>query len=92
MVLVPMLVGWCGLSQKEGFATSVSIIFPLCTLSASFYLFQGYLHPIDALPYLVGGLIGGILGGRLFAKVHVLWLKRGFALFILYGGVSALFL
>ncbi len=91
MILVPLLVGCCGLSQRQAFATSVAIIFPLCALSASFYLFQGCVTLIDALPYLIGGLIGGILGGRLFGKANVLWLKKGFALFILYGGIKALF-
>ena len=43
-----------------------------------------------ALPYLAGGLAGGWLGGRLFKKLSMVWLRRGFALLILYGGVKAL--
>lgn len=91
MILVPMLVGYCGLSQRQGFATSVAIIFPLCALSSALYLFQGSVTLTNALPYLIGGLIGGILGGQFFGKINVLWLKKAFALFILYGGVKALF-
>ena len=44
-----------------------------------------------ALPYLAGGLIGGFLGGRIFRKLNMVWLRRAFALLILYGGVRALF-
>lgn len=91
MILVPCLVGWCSLSQRESFATSIAIIFPLCCLSATLYLLHGELVFSDALPYLLGGLVGGLVGGKLFAKTSVLWMKRGFALFILYGGVKALF-
>ena len=44
-----------------------------------------------ALPYLAGGLLGGFVGGRVFKKLNMVWLRRAFALLILYGGVKALF-
>ena len=90
MLLVPLLTGWCGLEQRRAFATSVAVILPLCALSSVIYWLRGGLEPMAALPYLVGGLAGGFLGGRLFRKVNMLWLRRGFALLILYGGVRAL--
>ena len=43
-----------------------------------------------ALPYLAGGLLGGFLGGRVFKRLNMTWLRRGFALLILYGGARAL--
>ena len=88
-VLVPMLVGKCGLEQRNAFATSVAVIAPLCALSAAIYWFRGQLDLALALPYLVGGLIGGFVGGRVFQKLSITWLRRGFALLILYGGVKA---
>ena len=91
MVLVPLLTRWCGLEQRKAFATSVAVIFPLCALSAVIYWLRGGLDLALALPYLAGGLLGGLLGGRLFRRVNMLWLRRGFALLILYGGVRALF-
>ncbi len=90
MVLVPLLVGRCGLDRRRAFASSVAIILPLCALSVCVYLWRGHLDVRAALPYLIGGLIGGVLGGRIFKKVPVLWLKRAFALLILYGAWSAL--
>lgn len=91
MVLVPLLAGWCGLGQRKAFATSVAIILPLCILSAAIYLFRGGVDFSTALPYLVGGLIGGLLGGKLFQRMNMVWLRRLFALLLLYGGVKALF-
>lgn len=91
MVLVPLLAGWCGLGQRKAFATSVAIILPLCILSAAIYLFRGGVDFSAALPYLVGGLIGGLLGGKLFQHINMVWLRRLFALLLLYGGVKALF-
>ena len=90
MLLVPLLVRRCGLSQRQAFATSVAVILPLCCLSALIYFFRGGLDLTAALPYLVGGLVGGFIGGRVFKRVNMLWLRRAFALLILYGGVKSL--
>lgn len=90
MLLVPMLTRRCGLSQRQAFATSVAVILPLCMLSAAVYFFRGGLDLAAALPYLAGGLIGGVIGGRMFKRLSMVWLRRVFALFILYGGVRAL--
>ena len=90
MLLVPLLVGWCGLSQRKAFATSVAVIAPLCALSALIYWLRGSLELSSALPYLLGGLAGGLIGGKLFKNLSMVWLRRGFALLIIYGGVKAL--
>ena len=90
MILVPLLVRRCGLSQRQAFATSVAVILPLCILSSAIYFFRGGLDFMAALPYLAGGLAGGWVGGKLFRNVNMIWLRRVFALFILYGGVRAL--
>jgi len=90
MILVPLLAGKCGLDQRKAFATSVAVIAPLCALSAGIYWYRGTLDIAAALPYLVGGLIGGLVGGKVFKKLSMKWLRRVFALLILYGGVKAL--
>lgn len=91
MVLVPLLIDRCGLDQRRAFATSVAIILPLCVLSSVIYFFRGGLEFSAALPYLAGGLVGGFMGGILFKKLNMNWLRRVFALLILYGGVKSLF-
>lgn len=91
MLLVPLLTRWCGLDQRQAFATSIAVILPLCVLSSAIYWFRGGLDFLLALPYLLGGLLGGFLGGRMFKKLNMVWLRRAFALLILYGGARALF-
>lgn len=91
MLLVPLLTRWCGLYQRQAFATSIAVILPLCALSSAIYWLRGGLDFMLALPYLAGGLLGGFLGGRMFKKLNMVWLRRAFALLILYGGVKALF-
>ena len=90
MVLVPLLVSRCGLERRKAFASSVAVILPLCVLSSVIYFCRGNLDVLRALPYLAGGLAGGLIGGRVFRKVPVKWLRRLFALFILYGAWKAL--
>lgn len=90
MILVPLLVRRCGLSQRQAFATSVAIILPLCILSSVIYFLRGGLDFTTALPYLAGGFIGGWAGGKAFKKLNMVWLRRAFALLIIYGGIKAL--
>ena len=45
-----------------------------------------------ALPYLLGGVAGGLLSGLFFKKISAVWLRRGFGLLILYGGIRAVLL
>ncbi|MPM61693.1 hypothetical protein SDC9_108553 [bioreactor metagenome] len=90
MVLVPLLIRWCGLERRRAFASSVAVIAPLCVISVCVYFLRGRLDLVAALPYLLGGLAGGFLGGRLFRRVRISWLRRGFGLLILYGGIRAL--
>ncbi len=91
MLLVPLLSRWQKLGDRKAFATSVAVILPLCVLSSAIYLLRGQLELASALPYLLGGAVGGVLGGKLFKNVDMLWLRRGFALLILYAGARAAF-
>ena len=85
MVLVPLLRDKCGVKKRNAYATSVAIILPLCMMSVGIYLLRGELSFGTAVPYMTGGLVGGLFGGKLFKKVSVTWIRRVFALLILYG-------
>ena len=58
--------------------------------SSPLIAFRGALDMSAAWPYLLGGLVGGLIGGKLFVKVPAAWLRRIFAVFLLYGGVRYL--
>ena len=90
MVLLPLLRRWCGVEERRAFANCVAVIFPVCVLSAAVYWLEKGIDLTEALPYLLGGLAGGALGGRIFGKVPVVWLRRIFAVFVLYGGARYL--
>lgn len=91
MVLVPLLLGFCRLKEKEAFAASVAIILPMCVVSAVVYALGRALPLGEAVPYLIGGAIGGTLGGLWFRKVPARLLRKGLAVLLIYGGVRCLF-
>ena len=78
------------MEDKKALASCVAVIFPICAVSAIFHLLQGTFSLITAAPYLLGGLAGGYVGGKIFQNVSNVWLRRIFALFLLYGGVRYL--
>ena len=92
LLLVPLLVSWCGMEQRRAFATSVAVILPLSAVSAAIYWMKGGLDVAAAWPYLLGGAVGGVIAGRIFQKMSMVWLRRVFGLLILYGGVRAVLL
>lgn len=92
LFLVPLLTRWLGLEQRRAFATSVAVVLPLSVAALVSYARSGGLDVTTAMPYLAGGLVGGFLSGRVFEKIPVIWLRRGFGLLMLYGGVRAVLL
>lgn len=91
MFLVPLFCRWVKMEDKRAFATSLAVIMPLSIVSGIVYFIKGQIDIGSAVPYLVGGLIGGIVSGVVFKKMSAKFLRRALALFIIYGGVRALF-
>ena len=83
--LLVLLTRWADVPDKTAFASCVAVILPFCVISAGVWFLRGGFPLSHALPYLAGGFLGGLLGGRLYRGVPALWLRRGFALFLLYG-------
>lgn len=90
MVLVPLLTRWAGLEDKKAFATSISIIAPMCLVSIVVYCLKGSMEFVTALPYLMGGFFGGLIGGKLFRKIPAKFLHKALGIMILYGGIRQL--
>ena len=90
MILVPLLVGWCGLEDKKAFATAISVILPLSLMSIAVFAMRETLPLAEAWPYLLGGAVGGVLGGLLFRKMTANALHKLLGVVILWGGVRLL--
>ena len=89
-LLVPILTRLAKIDDRAAYASSVAVILPLSMVSAAVYILRsGFDFPL-ALPYLIGGLVGGFAGGRVFKRVPTGFLRRAFAVLIVFGGVRSL--
>ena len=87
MVLIPLLGLLTQMEEDEIFASSLSIILPICIVSlvSSQTIAWG-----DALPWLPGSALGGVLAGIWGKNIPVKWLHRGLGIFIIWGGLRYL--
>ncbi len=91
MFLVPLFCRWIKLPEEKALATSLAVVLPVSIVSGVVYLLRGSFEFSKALPFLVGGVIGGVIGGTVFKKLSPMLLRKALALFIIYGGIRALF-
>lgn len=90
MIVVPMLKK-SGLSAQKSHATSISVILPICILSAGIYLFRGDVTFGDALPYIPWMLVGSILGALIMPHIKTVILRRIFGIMMLWAAWRMLF-
>ena len=90
MVAVPMLKK-LGIRGKEAHSSSVAVILPISVFSLVIYLLGGRVQLSAGLPYIFPGLIGALIGTAVLAKIPEKWLRRIFALFMIYAGVRLVF-
>ena len=76
-----------GLPPDRAHATSLAVILPLTAVSAGAYLLTGGADPLEALPYLAGGLPGCLVGTRLLARLSPAALQRLFGGLVLFAAV-----
>jgi uncharacterized membrane protein YfcA len=71
-----------GIPFKVSTATSSFMIGVTGVASATIYLKRGYIHPMIALPVMLGVLIGSTIGARLLPRLPVKLLRRLFAVVV----------
>jgi len=90
MVLVPLLIRFCGMESKKAFASALSVMLPISLVTMTVFHFTDGLPFRDSLPYLLGGTVGGILAGIFYKKIPTTLLHRAMGLLILWGGLRLL--
>lgn len=71
-----------GIPFKVSTATSSFMIGVTGVASAAIYLKRGYIHPVIALPVMLGVLAGSMAGARLLSRLPVKFLRRMFAVIV----------
>lgn len=87
MVLVPLLNILTDIEDRHIFATSVSVLLPICITSLLLSSDWNTFSLLQALPYLLGSAAGGVLAGLWGKKIPSLWLHKTLGCLILWGGI-----
>lgn len=88
VITVPAMVLLMKYSQKEAQGTSVFLMIFLGIIGVVSYSFYSVKLDVDIVFVLtIGCLIGAIIGSLLAQKINANFLKKVFALYILYAGI-----
>ena len=87
MVLVPLLSLLANIDEDRIFATSVSVLLPICITSLLFSGDWSAFYLNLSLPFLLGSVIGGIFAGIWGRKIPTQWQHRVLGILILWGGI-----
>ena len=90
MVLIPLLTMLTDWEDEKIFASSLSIILPICLVTLTATALTGPIAWLDSVPYLIGSTVGGILAGFFGRKIPVGLLHKALGLLIIWGGVRYL--
>ena len=85
MIAVPYLKSR-GFSQKAAQQNAVAAILPLSAISASFYIFKGYVTVAQSLIFMPAGLLGAAAGVYIIKRISPAALKILFGGFMIWAG------
>ncbi|MBI4301022.1 MAG: sulfite exporter TauE/SafE family protein [Chloroflexi bacterium] len=83
IIMVPLMVGYLGLSQHQAHGTSLTAMILLALVAALTYAGQGYVHWTLAGQLALGSVLGVIIGAKVMMKVPSKTLRRGFGVFVI---------
>lgn len=88
MLCVPLLQ-YCGLDAKRAHATALLVILPLCIVSASIYIANGYFDGVAVLCACIGVVAGGAVGAAMLDKLNGTAVGVIFALLMIAIGIKS---
>jgi len=86
MLAVPMLKK-LGADQTKAHATAVAVIYPLSSVSAAAYMWLGRYRLPNAVEFLLPGAVGALAGALVLAKIPQMWLRKIFAVLLIWAGI-----
>ena len=90
MILIPLLSLFTDWEDEKIFASSLSIILPICLVTLTATALTGPIAWLGSIPYLIGSTAGGVLAGFFGRKIPVQLLHKALGLLIIWGGVRYL--
>lgn len=90
LILVPVLVHYLNLSEKEARATTIFCILPMVITSGIMYSTNGLIEWNLAFKCAIGGIIGSFIGTKLLKTLSNKVLKITFIIFLIYVSIRYL--
>jgi uncharacterized membrane protein YfcA len=94
-VMIPLLVIWAGLTQRQANATSLVAIIPIALAALPIYYFSHGTPQVDlrvALFLVVGSVVGVYIGARLLRFIPERQLRLAVAGLMIVVGLKQVFL
>ena len=90
MILIPLLGLLTDWEDEKIFASSLSIILPICLVTLTATSLSGPIAWWESVPYLIGSTVGGVLAGFWGRKIPVQLLHKALGILIIWGGIRYL--
>jgi len=90
LILVPVLVHYLKLSEKEARATTIFCILPMVITSGIIYYNNDLIDWSLAIKCAIGGIIGSFIGTKLLRSLSNSVLKISFIVFLIYVAIKYL--
>ncbi len=87
MLCVPLLQV-CGLDAKRSHATALLVILPICIVSATIYIINGYFDANAVICAVIGVSLGGAAGALLLDKMNSTVISLIFAALMIAVGIK----
>jgi uncharacterized membrane protein YfcA len=88
IVMIPLLVLWFGIGQREAHATSLAAIIPISIGGIATYGAAGEVDVYAAIALIAGSIAGARLGAGLLAHIDPARLQLVFGLFLIAAAVA----
>jgi len=86
MLALSLLPKRARIPARDKFATVIAVILPLSLISVLVYNESSVLS--EAAPYIPAGILGGLFGAFLLDKLRVGFLKKLFAVMVIWAGIN----
>ncbi len=91
IILVPLLVTFAGLDQRQASATSLLAILPTAIAGSITYAVSGEVDLVAAAIVAVGAVAGAFIGAALLRRIPIVWLRWIFIALLVVVAVRLLF-
>lgn len=75
-------------SGKDIFANALAVMLPTSLVSVIGYAVRGNMSFFGVEQYIIPAIIGGFAGAVLLDRIDISWVKKLFALLIVYSGIA----